>query len=279
MQKTVEKRREETVEKNAKAKERERYYARKEKLVALEAKNFDKVVFMRGMGGFWVVLGHSAVILANKVAPALKLRVPLKKDTDYRFKSKEGVIAVKNLGFYKTVLADSSLTKLKTETEDRLTFELKEKLSAEMYDLVLHEQEIKRQQIANSILKAVPMPKTNMRLNDALKLGYKMYCEYSDTICREMFAGKLMDELRAASKIFILVCRENLPFETGVNEIERKLNQAAASLALISEMGLWNTEKSMSLAGLIAEALAELAAERKMVEKMAATGKLKICMK
>lgn len=263
----------------AKAKEREQYYVRKEKLVALEAKNYSKIVFMRGMGGFWVVLGHSAVILANKVGPAMKMWVPLKKDTDYRFKSKEGVIAVKNLGFYKTALKDSSLTKLKTETEDALTFELKEKLTAELYDLVLHEQEIKRQQIANSILKAVPMPKTNMRLNDTMKLGYKLYCEYSDTFCREVFAGKLMDELRVANKVFILACRDTLPFEVAMNEVEKNLNRAAASLALISEMGLWNTEKCMSLAGLIAETLAELAAERKMVARMIQSGKVNLCTK
>ena len=264
---------------SAKAKERSDYYVRKEKLVALEEKNYDKIMFVRGMGGFWVVIGHSAVILANRVAPALKIRVPLKKDTDYRFKSKEGIVSVKNLGFYKTALADSSLTKLKSETKDLLTFGLKEKLNAETYKVILHEQEIKRQQIANSILKSVPMPKTHMRLVDTMKLAHKLYTEQSDVFCREIFADKMMDELRTAGKIFILVCRENLPFETGVNEIEKKLNYAAASLAQISEMELWNVEKCMSLAGLIAETLTELAAERQMIEKMVSTGKLKICMK
>lgn len=264
---------------SAKAKERSDYYARKEKLVALEERNYDKIMFARGMGGFWIVAGHSAVILANKVAPVLKIRVPLKKDTDYRFKSKEGIVAVKNLGFYKTALSDSSLTKLKSETKDLLTFELKEKLNPEVYDVILHEQEIKRQQIANSILKSVPMPKTHMRLVDTMKLAYKLYTEQSDAFCREIFANKMMDELRTAGKIFILVCRENLPFETGMNEIEKKLNYAAASLAQISELELWNTEKCMSLAGLITETLAEMVAERKMVEKMVKSGKLKICMK
>ncbi len=263
----------------SKAKERAEYYVRKEKLLTLEEKNYDKVMFARGMGGFWIVAGHSAVILANKVAPALKLRIPLKKDTDYRFKSKEGIVSVKNLAFYKAALKDSSLTAMKSETKDLLTFVLKEKLTGEMYDLILHEQDIKRQQIANAILKAVPMPKTHARLNDTMKLAFKLYCEQSDTFCRAVFADKMMDEIRSAGKIFILVCRENLPFETGVNEIEKKLNFAAASLALISELGLWNIEKCMSLSGLIAEALAELAAERKMVEKMVSSGKLKICMK
>ena len=184
------------------------------------------------------------------------------------------MIAVKNLGFYKNALKDSSLTKLEKETEDSISFSLKEKLSVEMYDLVLREQEIKRQQIANSILKSVPMPKTHMKMNDTLKLGYKMYCEYSDTMCREVFAGKLVEELRMASKVFILTCREDLPFVSGTAEMERKLNLAAASLAQISEVGLWNTEKCMSLAGLIAETLSELTAEKKMVEKMKSTGKL-----
>lgn len=265
------------VKKTTKATERAEYYVRKEKLIASEKDNFDKIVFMRGMGGFWVVMGHSAVILANRVAPAMKIRVPLKKDTDYRFKSKEGVVAVKNLAFYKTTLADSSLTKLKKETKDLVTFELKEKLTAEMYDLILHEQEIKRQQIANSIMKSVPMPKTNMKLKDTLKLGYKMYCEYSDTFCREVFAGKLVDELRAADKIFILACRDSLPFEAAMGEIEKNLNRAAASLAQISEMGLWNTEKCMSLSGLIVETLAELEGEKKMIERMVQSGKLKSC--
>lgn len=266
------------VKKTTKVAERAEYYVRKEKLIASEKDNFDKIVFMRGMGGFWVVMGHSAVILANRVAPAMKIRVPLKKDTDYRFKSKEGVVAVKNLGFYKTALADSSLTKLGKETGDAVTFVLKEKLTAEMYELVLHEQEIKRQQIVNSILKSVPMPKTNIKLKDTLKLGYKMYCEYSDTFCREIFAGKLVEELRAADKIFILACRDVLPFEAAMDEVEKNLNRAAASLAQISEMGLWNTEKCMSLAGLIAETLAEIEGERKMVYKLARTGKVK-CMK
>ena len=58
-------------DKNTKTKEREAYYVRKEKLTAFEQKNYDKIVFMRGMGGFWIVTGHSAVILANKVGPAL----------------------------------------------------------------------------------------------------------------------------------------------------------------------------------------------------------------
>lgn len=265
--------------KATKATERAEFYVRKEKLIAGEKDNFGKIVFMRGMGGFWVVMGHSAVILANKVGPAMKIRVPLKKDTDYRFKSKEGVVAVRNLAFYKTTLADSSLTKLKAETKDFVTFELKEKLTAEVYDILLHEQEIKRQQIANSIVRSVPMPKTNMKLKDALKLGYKMYCEYSDTFCREMFAGKLVDELRAADKIFILVCRDNLPFEAGMDEVEKSLNRAAASLMQVSEMGLWNTEKCASLAGLIVEALAEMAGERKMVERMIQAGKIKLCTK
>ena len=89
-----------------------------------------------------------------------------------------------------------------------------------------------------------------------------------------------MDELRVANKVFILACRDTLPFEVAMNEVEKNLNRAAASLALISEMGLWNTEKCMSLAGLIAETLAELAAERKMVEKMVGNGKLNVtCMK
>lgn len=265
--------------KTTKANERAEYYVRKEKLIALEGNNYDKIMFARGMGGFWLVAGHSAVILANKVAPILKIRIPLKKDTDYHFKSKEGIVAVKNIGFYKAALKDSSLTKLESGTSDLLTFELKEKLTPGAYEIILHEQEIKRQQVENSILKAVPMPKTRAKLSNTIKLGFKLYSEQSDALSREVFADKMMDELRTAEKVFILVCRENLPFETGINEAERKLNYAAASLAQISEIGIWNVEKCVSLAGLIAETLAELDAERKMVKKMVDAGKLKICMK
>ena len=265
--------------KTTKASERSEYYARKEKLIALEEKNYDKIMFARGMGGFWFVIGHSAVILANRVAPALKIRVPLKKDTDYRQKSKEGMVSVNNMSFYRTALRDSSLTTLKSETKNLVTFSLKEKLTPEIYDVVLHEQDIKRQQIANSIMKSVPMPKTHATLNNTLKLAFKLYAEQSDSFCRKVFADKMMDELRTAGKIFILVCREDLPFETGLNEVVKKMSYAAASLAQISELGLWSVEKCMSLAGLIVETQAELAAERKMIEKMVDTGKLKICMK
>lgn len=255
-------------EKTQKRKEREEYYARKEKLVELEKKNYDRIIFLKGTGGFWVVGGHSAVILANKIGKELKIRVPLKKDTDFDFRFKEGKIAVKNLAYYKRELVGSKMAKLESETEEMMTFKLARKVGPEEYELLANMKELRRQQLEKEILKSVPMPRSHMHLTEALRVAFKTYSKYTDKNAKEVFGAKLMDEMRTAHKIFLLLCMGEVPLKAGLEKIRASLTRALASVTQMAELEIWTVEDATAVSAVIVETKMNLEREEKVAIKL-----------
>ena len=257
-------------ERKLKRLEREKYYLRKEKLFELEKQNYSRIIFVKATGGFWVVGGHSAVILANKLAKELKIRVPLKRDTDFSTRFKEGKVSVKNLGYYKRELVDGKLATIEKETSEWLIFKLKKRVLVKEYELLAKMKELRRQQLEQEILKTVPMPKSHMHLTDALRTAFRAYGKYTDKNAKDVFGAKLMDELRTAHKVFLLTCMSELPLEAGLKKINEELTRALAGVVQIAELDLWTIEDVATVATSIVEAKASLSAEEKMVNKLLA---------
>lgn len=255
-------------ERTQKRKEREEYYVRKEKLVELEKKNYNQIIFLKGTGGFWVVGGHSAVILANKIGKELKIRVPLKRDTDFDFRFKEGKVSVKNLDYYKRMLVGSKVATIVSEDGDMLVFELTRKIGNEEYELLANMKELRRQQLEKEILKSVPMPKSHMHLTEALRVAFKIYSKYTDKNAKEVFGAKLMDEMRTAHKIFLLVCMSEVPLKVGLEKIRASLARALASVTQMAELDIWTIEDVTVVSAAIIETMASLEREEKLAVKM-----------
>ncbi|MBR3232719.1 hypothetical protein IKF74_00295 [Candidatus Saccharibacteria bacterium] len=250
--------------------EREKYYQRKEKLVELEKQNFDRIIFLRATGGFWVVCGHSAVILANKIGKELKIRVPLKRDTDFSDRFKEGKISVKNLDYYKRELVGGKMATILSEDKDFVVFKLKKKVGAKEYELLAQAKELRRQQFEKEILKTVPMPRSHLRLTEALRTAFRTYNKYTDKGAKEVFGLKLMDELRTAHKVFLLVCMNELPLEAGLKKIDGELTRALAGVTQMVELDIWTIEDAMAVATAIVESKTSLRDEQRMVKKLLA---------
>ena len=253
-----------------KRKERAEYYARKEKLVETEKENYDKIIFLKGTGGFWIVGGHSAVILANKIGKELKIRVPLKRDTDFDFRFKEGKVAVKNLTYYRQVLVGSKMAKRASDTEEMKVFKLARKVGAEEYELLANMKELRRQQLEKEILKSVSMPKSHMHLTEALRVAFKTYSKYTDKNAKEVFGMKLMDEMRTAHKVFLLMCMNEIPLRAGLVKIRAALTRVLAGVTQMSELDIWTVEDATAVAGAVVEAMRAMEGEERMAEKMAA---------
>lgn len=255
-------------EKTQKRKEREEYYVRKEKLVELEKKNYDRIIFLRATGGFWIVGGHSAVILANKIGKELKIRVPLKKDTDFDHRFKEGKVSVKNLDYYKRMLVGSKVATIVSEDGDMLVFELTRKIGNEEYELLANMKELRRQQLEKEILKTVPMPRSHMHMTEALRAAFRIYSKYTDKNAKEVFGLKLMDEMRTAHKIFLLMCMNEVPLKAGLEKIRASLTRALASVTQMAELDLWTVEDATAVSTAIVETKGSLEREEKMVVKL-----------
>ncbi len=243
--------------------EKQAYLERKEKLLTLEKGNWERIIFMRGTGGYWMLAGHSAVIFANQVAPELKIRVVLRKDTDFDHKSKEGVILLKNVEFYKTRLLNSGQAELEKAEENFILCRLKRKMSETEYDLLRRSKEIRRQKLEGMILKNSPMPKLNQGLTDTLKLTYKFYNKHSEKIERGFILDKLVDSVRMAHKAMLLAAREETPREEALKRIKRELSMALCDLQQVSLLEIWSVEDCTTLSIKIIETIVLVEEEEK----------------
>ncbi|MBQ3294631.1 hypothetical protein IJG98_02805 [Candidatus Saccharibacteria bacterium] len=241
-------------DKQAIKEERKEYLERKQKLLALEKENYARIIMMRATRGFWMTGGHSAVILVNKIAPELKIRIALRRDTDFGDKFKEGVTTFKNLGFYKEKLKLSEYVKLEKEEDDFIVYKLVKKISAAEYDVLLRSKEIRRQKLDGMIVKSIPMPTLNVKLSEVLRLTFKFYSKHSDALLRAFIVEKLADEIRTAHKTFVLICREEIGAMAGLLKVKKILSYALADVEQIVTLEGWSVEDCTVLAMAIIEA-------------------------
>ena len=245
------------------------YLERKKELLKTEAENFDKIIFLRGTKGYWLVGGHSGVILANKLAPELKIRVALKRDTDFDVKFSEGIINLRNLDFYTERLKNSNYIQKEIErNEDSIIFKLKEKISDTEYDLLVRSKEIRRQKLQSMIEKSMPMPKLKVRMTDVLKLTYRFYKKHSDAISRSFVVEKLAEDVRIAHKTMLMVFRSQLEPKEGVKKIKARLELAVCDLTQIIELNIWTVENCTTLATMMIETILVADGEMKRLEKL-----------
>lgn len=257
-----------TTDKQAIKEERQKYLERKKKLFELEKENYNRIIMMRGTRGFWMTGGHSAVILVNKIAPELKIRIALRRDTDFGEKFKEGVTTFKNLGFYKEKLKLSEYVKLEKEEDDFIFYKLVKKISATEYDVLKRSKEIRRQKLEGMIIKSVPMPTLNTKLSEVLRLTFKFYSKHSDALLRGFVVDKLADEIRMAHKTFVLICREEIAAETGLHKVKKLLSYAMADVEQIVTLEGWSVEDCTVLAMAMIEAIMVVDTETKILNNM-----------
>lgn len=243
--------------------EKEIYIQRKKNLLEKEADNFERVVFLKGTKGFYAVVGHSAVILANKIAPELKMRVLLRRDSDYGVKSKEGIITIKNVGYYKEKFKNSVYIEFEKEDDACISFKLKQKISAEEYALLARSKEIKRQKLENEIVKAVPMPKLNMLLTEVLTMTYRFYRKHSDVMSRRFILDTVSEEVRYAHKVFLAICREEHSKQEGLKKIDATLSQLLCDMVQVIALDVWSVEDCSALSLKIVDTKTEIARELK----------------
>ncbi|MBQ6605972.1 hypothetical protein IJH66_03315 [Candidatus Saccharibacteria bacterium] len=233
--------------------EKKAYLERKKKLFEFEKTNYGKIVFLRGTKGYWLVGGHSAIILVNKIAPEIKVRMALKRDTDFDIKFKEGVINLKNLGFYKERLDNSVYLERGEETEDYFFYKLKTRISEKEFDLLFRSKEIQRQKLQSMIEKSVPMPKLMRKMNDVLKLAYRIYLKRTDATRKNVIVPNLLEDIRIAHKTMLLVVRAEIDKREGLRKVRTRLELAMCDLIQIMELEVWTVEDCTMMAVMIIE--------------------------
>lgn len=235
--------------------EKEAYYARKEALYKFEKENYEKVIIMRGMGGYWQVFGHSAIILLFKISKEVKLHYFLAPDRDFRFEFKEGMISIKNLEHHVTTLMRSSWMELEKRTKDWVVFKLKRRLARVEYTMLAETDEKDRLILLRKVYRTTPLPDLRKYLEGGMEIASRLYRKKSSTADRELFGKDLIDSLKSAHQQYFLVSRREIGKKEGLTACRKWLVDAMGMLSVAVELKVWSREDCAALSVQIDEAI------------------------
>ena len=145
----------------------------KEKVMAMEQENYDKLLLYRSDNTYHKIVGHSALIYAGYVAKRIGRRYNLRLDTDHYAKSEDGVISiVLNDELVRKFLAIGIKQDKKNEDKDIAVFKLpqafKEKDIAQFRELLKQDE----RKINAVVLPKSPIPTLYVYLDDILVMVY-----------------------------------------------------------------------------------------------------------
>ena len=235
--------------------EKEAYYARKKLLYDFEKDNYEKVIIMRGLGGYWVVFGHSAVILLFKISKEVKLRYLLSPDRDFHYEFKDGMISIKKLDYHVSSLMRSSWMTLERRTKDWVVFRLNRKLARTEYKMLSETDEKERLALIRRVYRTTPLPDLRKYLEDALEIAGRLYRKKSNAADRELFGKELIRELKLAHRQYFLVSRREVGKKEGLTECRKWLVDALGTLSMVIELKIWSREDCASLSTQIDEGI------------------------
>ena len=243
--------------------EKRQYLERKRKMIPFEQHNYNRIVVFRGTKGFWTIGGHSAIILSELVAPEVKMKVVLRKDTDFDATFSEGVISVRDLDFYKVTLPQCRLIEKEyEERKDALIFFLKDALSAEKYDLISRTEEIKSEELLNMVSSSVVMPGLYRMVRELLNGVYTM-TDKINGIAQETIGKDILTDAIRLERAFLLGARTESELEDALNELEEATKATMLDLKIAEDMGVWRAKQCWRVGSLGARILAQLPVERK----------------
>lgn len=240
------------------------YLTRKRKMIPYEEKNYDKIALFQGTKGFYVIGGHSAIIMSELVAPDLAMKVVLRKDTDFECAFSEGMISVKDVDYFKMMVPKSKLVKQQyVEKDQSVVFFLKDALSKEEYELLAHADEIKSTELLNMVSSSVVMPNLYKMVRD-LALAVYNAGEKSEPLAQMTAVKALVEDAIDLERVFLLGARTTKKIDEALTEMEERAKDLLVDLKIVEDMGIWRTKQSWRIGSLTSRILTQIPIERKV---------------
>lgn len=242
------------------------YYGRKKELLIEEKTNYSRIVLMEGRQNFWIAVGHSAILLSTKVVNELGARFSLHQDSDYSYKSKEGIVSIaeSQLENYRRILTQTGFSKLVKQGEKEWVFELKRPVSEEEFEIYSHQEELAIKQLENDVIKVIPMPKTHRNLIELIRITNKIYEKRTKSLIGREFSRKLMENLGGCQRRFLMMCMDEIPLEETLKDIDAKLIWAKAAVVQLAEQKFWEHRDAVAANAAILQVQLAITQEKQM---------------
>lgn len=138
------------------------YIKRKEKVFEREKTNDRMVIVFRSDNKWWAIIEKSAIYYAKIIYPEIKTpkqrKNPIVPDQDYSLQSSTGIVRVPDIGNLIKLVEEAGFKIKKESNENFVSIELRNKVTAEQYNIFLNQEKGKRMLAEQMVSTAVQWP-------------------------------------------------------------------------------------------------------------------------
>lgn len=207
-----------------------------------EKTNYSKLFLIHEKNNWWKMIGHSAVFFHYDVAKRIRMASRLVPDSDYDFKSEEGVINIRDIYALDAKLTVAGISPLALEGPYRV-YNIGKKYTRADIVAMKNEKAMEWARINKIILPKEVFPTLYTALRELTKRLY-FATKTFDGYAREV-VGKPMFEKGAGllREYSLLANKAGLSDSDFLSEAERTIDWITSQMTIVSELRLLSTER------------------------------------
>ena len=230
------------------------------KMFALEKekKNYSKLFIIHNNGDWWKMIGNSAIIFHCEIAKRIGMGSKLVQDSDFDFKSEDGVVNIRNIDMLETRLEANSINPLEIKPEYRI-YNLGKKYLPSEIENMKKAKALEYAKVNKIMMPEEIHPVLFMMLRELLKKTY-----FAIRIVEPVGRRTVTDEItiRAVKLVreYSLASKSKEAMKKYLESMETELDYMTAQMINVSELRLMPLERTYSILRAIEKVRKELSA-------------------
>lgn len=246
-------------------KRRAEYFAFKKFVIEREEENFSKLMIVHEKDEWWKIFGHSAIMFAYEVSGWIDMKVKLRPDSDYDYKSKEGVVIIRDVYTLDAKLAKAKVNLLKS-TDDYRVYNLGKKFSEADLDRMMHKESLEWGKVNKIITVRDVFPDLHTALRELFSYYY-FSIRKLETFGRDAFGMPIADKLSDLLAEYDQCCNEGTLAESDyLAKVEETMKWTKYRVDALAELKAFSVQRIYRLLRLAdrVQRLAEQCRQRKI---------------
>lgn len=217
------------------------YNENKALVMKFEESNFERLVFLRSTGGFYKLVGHSAIFYNFSIAPKLNLRSSLRPDGDFEDKSEHGIVSVRDVTRIGEKLKTLKIKPMRTKNKsgDILMYKIPWKYTEKQLEEYINDNAYQIQKFNHVVMVENAFPTLYLVIDELVKAIYENVRKMPGPIERETLGYDLIRIAVKMKRIYIEISNGRLNEMDGLNGIREALNFLKSQTKVIADLKIW----------------------------------------
>ena len=212
-----------------------RYLKLKAFVLGLEKENYSKLMLIHEKDDWWKMIGHSAIMYHYEVSKWIGVSSRLRQDTDYDYKSEDGVVCIKDVYKLDKRLAAAKISLLDSSNEYRI-YNLGKKYTHADIERMKKSQELEWEKVNNIIIPTETFPTLHTSLRELISCIY-FSTRKLEVYAREVIGNPMLTRVSAMLRRYSLVCSgEDGAIDGYLKEVEKSAKWLKAQMVGVAEL-------------------------------------------